>query len=453
MKLILSDKNKRVITGNVEIKFKDSSEKHLICVTARAKGALQLSPSASDDEDLTVEIDHKKFPKLSDPNRMTDSPAAFSGGSIHNLSKSVFFVAKLTGEEHVIKLKADNIPSCATLESLEVHALGPGEKVELKISRSAEDGDRRQWMTFVVDDLPLYSFNISATVYKRYRDSDDLKIVIDGETKSHFKENKERPTDPQLPDWFYRFWYFAGALLMGKRVISGFTTKLSKGLHYVEIYADGTPYVESVSFNFSQPMEPEFQRQIRKYKDDKFGRDYNQLDQYILSSVEHWNNFFLSQEYPPPEPLDPNFVKAVIYRESRLGYYPSSNIVDVMQVWDDRNPPRAAFLGETSANEFVSPEVVKHISYSYPVGKNPPRVESREDSVFWGIRWLYYKAQFLKPDANRKPALPYVRMWRTWEEAAAKYNANPELLRDYMSEVLKVYHEGVDLDGNVLWRS
>lgn len=456
MKLVLRDKNKRIIRGIEEVKFRSTSARHLICVTARAKGKLQLSPNVNDDEDITIEIDKKRFPKFSDPNRIIDSPAAFSGGTLHNLSKTVFFLVELTGEDHVIKLKTDKTPASATLEGLEVYVLEPGGKIDLKIARSAEDANRRPWLTFVVDDLPLYSFIIDATVYKRYRDSDDLKIIVDGEIKTHFEEKKEKPAKPIPLEWFYRFWYLAGSILMGKRVISSFKTKLPKGLHYVEIYADRMPYVESVKLDLSQTAAPVPPPNVRKYKDDLFGNDYNRFDQYILSSVEYWNKFFLSQEYPPLKSLDPNFVKAIIYRESRLGYYPDSNIVDVMQVWDERNEtpqhmkPDEGY--EKAASEFVNREEYKHMSYSYPIDRLPIKVTVPQESIFWGVRWLYHKAKFLKPDANENLTPPYARTWRPWEEALRKYNSNREVLENYMSEVLRVYHEGVDLDGNILWQ-
>lgn len=117
----------------------------------------------------------------------------------------------------------------------------------------------------------------------------------------------------------------------------------------------------------------------------------------------------------------------------------------------------AAFSGGTLQNLaktvyfLVSLNQIGHISYSYPADKISPEVKSREESIFWGVRWLYHKAQYLLENDNRSLSIPYVRKWRSWKEAVRSYNANPDLVENYVKEVFLVYEKGVDLEGNTLW--
>lgn len=113
MDLIFEDRKRRTINKEEEINFSSFSSFHLIAVTARAKGERQLS--ATDDEDLTVEIDGKSFPRLDNQNRLVDSPASFSGGRLHNLAKTDYFLTltfnpNLSAKTHYLEFEADRRP-------------------------------------------------------------------------------------------------------------------------------------------------------------------------------------------------------------------------------------------------------------------------------------------------------------------------------------------------------
>lgn len=193
MELIKKDKQKRVINSQEEIQFSSFSSWHLIITRARAKSEKQLSQQATDDEDLTVSIDNKTFPELGS-NRLVDSPAAINGGKLHDLTKAVYFITYLQGKDHQLILNADNPPGTATLEGLEIYTLDP--KVQ------AEDGDRREWITFVLDDISLVDIGVTTTYSRRKRDSDDVKIRIDGQTQENLLRNIK-----------HFLWYFAGSFL------------------------------------------------------------------------------------------------------------------------------------------------------------------------------------------------------------------------------------------------
>lgn len=248
MLLIYEDKKKRIIKNQKVINFSSSSTYHLIILTARAKGEKQISSSSTDDEELTLQIDDKTFPKL-DSKGLVDSPAAINGGRLHNFSKTVYFLTYLSGKDHKLFLNTDNPPGTATFESLEIYILDPTDKLTLKPKIQAEDGDRRAWLAFVLDSISLKDVNITVTYSRRKRDSDDVKVKIDGQTQDNLFRNIE-----------HFLWYFAGSLLPliapTKTESQSFTTGFSSGLHYIEIDADRMPILEEISFNFGAKLSP-----------------------------------------------------------------------------------------------------------------------------------------------------------------------------------------------------
>jgi len=191
--------------------------------------------------------------------------------------------------------------------------------------------------------------------------------------------------------------------------------------------------------------------QIKKYKPGPAGEDYNQYDRNIQYSVDHWNNFFLSQDVPPPKALDPNLVKAMMYVESKCGYYRPkdrySGWPDVMQVANPangtiyvlrnvRNPNKPN--DDNTENEIVNG---KPVPLSYPeAGADHP-----EDSIHWGVRWLYHKAQ----TNIEKKDKTYKRKWKTWKDAVAVYNSE-KINKLYAEEVFGIYQKGADR-GHRVW--
>jgi len=237
--------------------------------------------------------------------------------------------------------------------------------------------------------------------------------------------------------------------IFGKTEIINLTPNLPKeNYNYIELYADKTPTLKSVSFKFveQEKMSTKDTNTIQLYQDQLYRRDYNKLDEYILSAVNYWNDFFSKQQYPPPNLLDPNLVKAIIYRESTLGYDKRNNgKIDVMQVWDENNPAKLALLGKTPESEFIDSNTTEFIHNIYPPDMVVD-VSTPKESIFWGVRWLYHKAQSL-PDLIK----PYRREWKTWEGAIRGYNANPLIVEAYIKEVFSVYEKGIDDEGNILW--
>lgn len=414
----------------------DRSTWYLISVTAQVKSEKQRHNNATDDEDIRIEIDNRKFPKLYNQKRYLDSPAAFSGGKLHNQLKSVYFFIYLKSGKHQITFIPDE---GGKILDVELNELKDFPNANLQLEKQIQKTERRPWMTFVLVGPGLKSFTIDATTEWHLFDGDDLKIIVDGKTKINQLSIKHRK------------WIFAANIINKisnhERAQKTFQEGLKpNSLHYIELWADQSPTLHSIQFQLVEPSLPISEVKIQKYQDQIFGRSYNQLDADIANAVDFWNSFFLQQEYPPEELLDPSLVKAIVYRESKLGYWPNKNIIDVMQVWDEKNDAKSTLLGETPENEFITPDKEGHIHNHYPTGVEP-EVKSRTDSIFWGVRWLYHKAQYL-PNLNK----PYRREWRSWEEAVRKYNANPKLVVEYLEEVFLIYEKGIDLKGSVLWK-
>lgn len=277
MKLIKEDKQKRIINAQEEIPFNSFSGYHLIILSARAKGEKQISDSSTDDEELTIQIDDRIFPKLNLPNSFVDSPAAVNGGRLHNLSKAVYIFILLKGKNHKIILKADNPPGTATFESLEIYSVDLADSITLDPKIQAEDGDRREWITFVLDDLPLQEVNITVTYSRRKRDSDDIKVKIDGQTQGNILSNIKN-----------FLWYFVGLLIPKisptKTESQTFITNLSSGLHYIELNADRMPILEKITLNFGSKLS--VPKRILTVNDPEWTGDFlDDSDEILLARL------------------------------------------------------------------------------------------------------------------------------------------------------------------------
>lgn len=275
--LIFRDEKKRKVRGEEEIEFSSFSLFHLVAVTARAKSKKQISEEETDDEDLYVRIERRTFPKLTNPSRLIDSPAAFSGGQLHNLSKTVYFLTFLKGKNHRLTLVTDKPHKSATLERLEVSTVNLNEKLTVEVENQAEDGDRRPWITFALDNLPLKSVSPTITYSRRKRDSDDVKIIIDGQIQGNILRTIK-----------HFLWRYVGSRLPwlppSKTETETFTTDLPQGLHYIEFWADRMPILDNLTIDLGiKPLLPEG---IPTVDSPKWTGDfYDDIPQIILARL------------------------------------------------------------------------------------------------------------------------------------------------------------------------
>ncbi len=275
MRLVFEDLTERQIKKRETISFfTEVPSVYLIEIRAKAKGEKQLG--GSDDEDLKVEIDRQNFPTLLGQPRYFDSPAAFSGGELHGLSKSVFFLVPLTDGLHEIVLTAD---ISATLEKIQVYKMDPEE--ELGFSNiTAEDGDRRPWLTFVFLDVPSKAFSLSVNLKKRFLDSDDVRVIVDDLIKRNYRSI------------LHKFWYFIASPRGGEQS-ANFDTNFVRGLHYVELWADKSPVLNKITFRGlnATPAEPKDPTEIIKDKIRFKAREYGFDEEMMLRMAKKESQF------------------------------------------------------------------------------------------------------------------------------------------------------------------
>lgn len=209
--------------------------------------AIFISARCKDREDLRVEINGLGCREIGGEKykQLFDVPSAFNGARLKGLKKTVVFLTVLQKGEHIISL----IPKeSATIEYIKIQEFTGQQNPVIDIEEKAEDGDRRPWYTFVLLDLPLNNFTIEATFQKRFLDSDDIKIIVNGIKKRNFNSTK------------FKFWYIAGALLSwlipaikgeSKRIKESFSEKSDTGVHCIEFYSDRMPILHSISFDLT----------------------------------------------------------------------------------------------------------------------------------------------------------------------------------------------------------
>lgn len=265
MQLVLQDKNSRTIRDKGEVAFYGNRLFYLVWVTARVKSEKQFN-NATDDEDLAVRIDGKGFGYGGETKANNfDAPCAFSGGQLHNLSKTVYFLTFLEGTSHNIEYIADSPPGTATVERAEAAKWESEQVLRLEPKLQAEDGDRRPWVTFVFDNLSLKKITLGITYSHRKRDSDDVKIRIDGVVQRN---------NTSLTRWM---WSLLGGLLpflsQSRTETLEFTISLPKGFHWVELIADRMPTLENASFDFG--VVPDTPKRVSTFNDPDWTGDYN----------------------------------------------------------------------------------------------------------------------------------------------------------------------------------
>jgi len=423
-------------TFNYTIEIPESGI-YFIEIIASAKSwrqNLRWLKSFFNDDDLAMKIDGIEFSKLNNKKGLFDGEAAWNGNNLKGLFKTNIFIINLNKGKHALYFLADQNP---TLESISIFKIDNKEEINYLPEKNnpAQDGNRRQWMTIALVNLLIKNLNIKAVVkkYPKNEDDDDIKLIIDG----NIQKNE---TDKSHKNWFW-----CGRVLDGQEKEFNQELTLTKGLHYIELWADRMPEIKSIKILMNEVIEnggggyenrdEMWWKNWKKIKEYTYkgvlnNENYNRYDESIVDAVARWNQEFFSESYCPNEPLDPNLVKAIIFQESRVGYAKSNNgNINVMQVGNVGDPSLGVLNGKGEKPEYeLRNDVLWEVNYN-----GEAKVEKVYDSIYWGVRWLYHRAQWIGEDKKRH--------WFSWRDAIKRYGPGTQ---KYADNVWNIYTQGFD---------
>lgn len=222
--------------------------------------------------------------------------------------------------------------------------------------------------------------------------------------------------------------------------------QLDLPIKFVELWADRKPYLEEIvltghDLDTMNQMQRSVNKRLDQYSPGLNQENFNKFDQKILNVASYWNDYFSKQDFPPSILLDPNLIKAMMYVESKMGFfqasagnYPASP--DVMQIADPRNPA----IHTLNYDGWIDPATgkpAKEYSWS-PSGpvildyQGNAIANTEYDSIYWAVRWLFHKAEIIHDNGKRS--------WRTWPEAVARYNGGGD--PEYLNKVETIYEKG-----------
>ncbi|MFH0854743.1 MAG: transglycosylase SLT domain-containing protein [bacterium] len=226
------------IADNAEYEFKIlESGIYIIEVIASAKSWWQNLKgwrAFFNDDDLAIKIDGIEFPKLSGKRGLFDGEAAWNGNNLKGLKKIDVFVVELKSGERKIEFITEQYPHLESIKIIKADNESFIEYIPSDENKQAQDGNNRQWINLVFAGLPIKEISITAKAEKRAKDSDDIKLIIDG----GIQENKNSK--------YFKNWHWAGSLDNGEKKIFQKELNLPNGLHYVELWADRMPSLENI---------------------------------------------------------------------------------------------------------------------------------------------------------------------------------------------------------------
>ncbi len=212
---------------------------YLIEITARAKSWWQNLKSLRgffNDDDLTVEIDNMSFPKLNGKKGSFDGEMSWNGNKLKGLSQTNLFVLFFEKGEHNINFLTDKNPF---LESIKIFQTEK-EFSYVSANNVAEYGDRRPWFALAFSGFSINKLKINISVGKNNGDDEDAKLIIDGTIQENTSEKS------------HKNWYWCGKILQGKEEVFDQDLKLEKGIHYVELFAEGSPILNRIEAKISR---------------------------------------------------------------------------------------------------------------------------------------------------------------------------------------------------------
>jgi hypothetical protein len=420
MRLLHNQKINKEIKEEYFYSFETNERVYLIEIIAQAKSwwqNLKSFRSIFKDDDIILYLDNIEI--FTSNSKKSDVRAIWNGNELKGLSKTVLIAINLKKGQHILRLRPDQSPS---LESISIRELEEMDNQTIIYSPSDNNppkkGDRRPWINFILQNLAIKELGIVASANKSGQDDDDIKMIIDGKVEKN--ENKNSHKD----------WYWCGKILKGSEMEFKKELNLEKGKHFIELWADKSPTLKKIEMVILATNNENSEAIIKPYTCGDAGckEDYNRYDAIIAEVVAYWNSEFLKNTDPPSELLDPNLVKAIMYQESRVGSDKTAGS-NIMQVGNDGDPSILTLRGSLP-EYWINNGKVALLKYD-------AKVETVKDSINWGVRWLYHKAQGITPDNKR--------YWKSWPEAVLKYGPGKQ---EYVDSVWNIYKKGVKKEKN-----
>lgn len=441
MKLIKKDNLNSIIKKGFSYSFDaPDSGLYLIEISAEAKSWWQNFSgrrSFLKADYLSLGINGLNFPRLNDSKTKKNlflSPLAWNGNELKGLIKTNVFIINLKKGTSNFKFTANQSPRLLNISIFKIDSSDLNLIIDYRPSSGErpQNGDRRPWLSLALIEQTLGNLNISASAakYPKSRDDDDLKIIVDGVTQ--LNENKNSHQD----------WFWCGKILSGQKKELNHNFGLNAGRHYIEFWTDKQPNLNFIKLSLKitdhnigqyQNKDLKWWEEVIKikkytYRGPANNRDYNRYDDLIIKTVAYWNKEFFNDVYPPDEPLDPNLVKAMIFQESNMGY--GKNVpIDVMSMGNPRDNSLNILNHKTESPEHeVKNGKIWNLNY-----EGQAKVNSVYDSIYWGVRWLYHKAQEVNKTLDK-------RTWLSWQAAVEKYGPPNGL---YINNVWSIYTNGL----------
>jgi hypothetical protein len=353
-----------------------------IFVSVRCKSKKQINSNT--DEDLRVEISGLRFREIPPEKniQLYNIPPSFNGSRLKGLKKTVIFLTVLGRGENTLRLIPRNN---AFVDAIFVKELSGKQKATLELENSAEDGNRRPWITFVLVDLPLRVLTASITTRWRLKDSDDVKLIVDNNVYKN------------TYSFFWSRWLWSGSVLKKlfkkETQVRSVELKLSQGIHYIEFWADRMPILHKINFDLS-------------YIETKSEERASGLIQDHASIIRYTAN-----EYG----VDPVIVGAVIYQEQATNV----NFIDALTDYIGG----LLHLNTSIGIGQIRIKTAKHLEKFYP-GLDPYK---NENSI---LDYNMVRVERLKdPFTNIKYVASKIHFTRErWKKAGFDISERPEIL-------------------------
>ena len=196
--------------------------------------------------DLKVALDGRQLREI--PARKNaqyyNIPPAWNGTHLKGISKIVILLTKLTKGDHWLKFIANETAILEKEPELKKIAK-PNQAFKVIENLKTEERNRQPWITIALLDLPLNFMDVSVTCEKRRLDSDDVKLIIDGEIQKNEKAKI-----------WGRNWFWQGRQLKGQTETKRFYLNLPQEIHYLEFWADRTPVLDEVKLVLGEIEKP-----------------------------------------------------------------------------------------------------------------------------------------------------------------------------------------------------